>query len=90
MCYDLLVKQMEDQMTLDQLKTLINSGEFHHATYRTDFARGLHIYKSDPKGFRGFDYVGCFSEICDTKETINAAYEMTRKTGISVNSYGNG
>lgn len=77
-------------MTLEQLKTLMDSGEFHHATYRTDFARGLHIYKNDPKGFRGFDYVGCFSEVCDTKETINAAYEMTRKTGISVGSYGNG
>lgn len=77
-------------MTLEMLQKLLDSGEFHHATYRTDFARGLHIYKNDPKGFRGFDYVGCFSEVCDTKETISKAYDMTRRTGVSLNAYGRG
>lgn len=81
-------------MTLEQLKTLMDRGMFHHATYRTDFARGLHIYAKEgytgKLGFRGFEYVGCFSEACDTKETIDVAYEMTRKTGVSVGSYGNG
>lgn len=77
-------------MTLEHLKELMDSGKFHHATYRTDYARGLHIYAIDPNGFRGFTYVGAFSEVCDTKETINAAIEMTRKTGISVGSFGNG
>lgn len=77
-------------MTIEQLKKLMDSGEFHHATYRTDFARGLHIYSVNPKGFRGFDYAGCFSEVCDTKETINEAIQLTRNTGISVGSYGNG
>ena len=79
-------------MTIDQLKKLMDDGEFHHATYRTDFARGLHIYSKAKAGssFRGFEYAGAFSEACDTKETINAAYELTRKTGISVGSYGRG
>ena len=79
-------------MTLNDLKTMMDNGEFHHATYRYDFARGLHIYSvaKPGSGFRGFEYAGAFSEACDTKETINKAYEMTRKTGISVGSYGNG
>jgi len=32
-------------MTIDQLKTLMASGEFHHATYRTDFARARANFK---------------------------------------------
>jgi hypothetical protein len=79
-------------MTLDQLKTLMDSGEFHHATYRHDFARGLHIYAvakpGNKLGFRGFEYVGYFSEY--DKELCDKAYEMTRKTGVSLGSYGQG
>lgn len=79
-------------MTLDQLKTLMQEGKFHHATYRTDFARGLHVYKvpeeSDKSlGFRGFVYVGMISE---REPECKAAYELTRKTGVSLGSYGNG
>lgn len=74
-------------MTLDSLKSLIASGKFHHATYRYDLARGLHIYSKDEKGFRGFDYVGCFSEMCDTKETIDEAYKLVRTSGIYEGSY---
>ena len=75
-------------MTIDKLKKLMDSGEFHHATYRTDFARGLHIYSVNPKGFRGFDYVGYFSE--NDKTLCDEAYQLTRKTGISLGSYGQG
>lgn len=81
-------------MTLDELKKLKEEGHFHHATYRTDFARGLHIYAnagySGKTSFRGFEYVGCFSEVCCTKEEIDAAYAIVRNTGVSVGSYGNG
>lgn len=75
---------------LEELKKLKEEGKFHHATYRTDFARGLHIYTNSPTGFRGFDYWGCFSEVCCTKEEIDAAYAIVRNTGVSVGSYGNG
>lgn len=79
-------------MTIEQLKKLMDSGEFHHATYRTDFARGLHIYsKAKPNsGFRGFEYAGAFSEVCDHKHIIDKAYNMVRNTGVSLGSYGNG
>lgn len=79
-------------MTLDQLKKLKAEGKFHHATYRTDFARGLHIYSvaKPGSGFRGFEYAGCFSETICTKEEIDAAYDIVRNTGVSVGSYGNG
>lgn len=78
-------------MTLEQLQKLMDEGQFHHATYRTDFARGLHIYAkegySGKLAFRGFEYVGMFSE---RDEDCKKAYEMTRKTGVSLGSYGNG
>lgn len=77
-------------MTLDKLKALIAEGKFHHATYRTDFARGLHIYKNaEPgSGFRGFEYVGMFSE--HDKAVCDEAYALTRHTGISLGAYGKG
>lgn len=75
-------------MTIEHLKTLLASGKFHHATYRYDFARGLHVYSIDPKGFRGFDYVGAFSEYDPLP--LAYAYQLTRKTGVSLGSYGNG
>lgn len=76
-------------MTLEQLKTLMDSGEFHHATMRTDFARGLHIYAKEDNKFNGFKPVGYFSSVYN-KEECDKAYEMTRKTGISINAYGRG
>lgn len=79
-------------MTLDELKKLKEEGHFHHATYRTEFARGLHIYSvaEAGSGFCGFNYAGCFSEVCCTKEEIEAAYVIVRNTGVSVGSYGRG
>lgn len=79
-------------MTLEALKKIIADGDFHHATYRTNFARGLHIYSvaKPGSGFRGFEYAGFFSEALCTKEEIDAAYDVVRNTGVSVGSYGNG
>lgn len=72
-------------MTIDQLKTLIKDGKFHHATYRTDFARGLHIYGKQENGFNGFSYEGVFSEYdplaCDI------AYNLVRSSGVYEGSY---
>ncbi len=75
-------------MTIEHLKNLLKSGQFHHATYRYDFARGLHIYSTDPKGFRGFAYDGAFSEYDPLP--LAYAYQLTRKTGISLGAYGQG
>ena len=77
-------------MTIEQLKTALANGGFHHATYRTDFARGLHVYiNAKPgSGFRGFEYAGAFSEYDPLP--LAYAYQLTRKTGISLGSYGQG
>lgn len=75
-------------MTIEQLKMLLSSGHFHHATYRTDFARGLHIYRhalDGDIGFNGHDYVGMFSEY--DKELCDEAYRLVRKSGIYEGSY---
>lgn len=72
-------------MTIEQLKTLLATGDFHHATYRTDFARGLHVYsKSGARGW-GFGYAGAFSEYDPLP--LAYAYQLTRKTGIYEGSY---
>ena len=72
------------------LKKLMDDGKFHHATYRYDFARGWHIYQIDPTGFRGFNYVAAFSEVCCPKEELEAVRNLVRNTGYSTGSYGNG
>lgn len=77
-------------MTIEELKKLMDSGEFHHATMRTDFARGLHIYANESENkFNGFKPVGYFSSVYE-KELCEEAYQITRKTGISMNAYGRG
>ncbi len=74
-------------MTINELKELIAAGNFHHATFRTDFARGLHIYckpkNPGPKSW-AFDYVGYFPE--KTPE-CGEAYNLTRASGIYEGSY---
>lgn len=77
-------------MTLDELRLLKEFGEFHHATYRYEGAKGLHVYAKDPiHGFRGYRHVGSFYEMTTDKATMNAAYEIVRDSGVSVGSYGN-
>lgn len=75
-------------MTLEQLKALLESGQFHHATYRNSGTlwEGLWIYvKCD--GFRGFGPAGSFLK--DSPE-LDVAHELVRHTGISVGAYGRG
>jgi hypothetical protein len=72
-------------MTCEQLKECLANGTFHHATYRTDFARGLHIYGVDKNGFRGFNYLGAFSEYDPL--TLAYAYALTRRSGVYEGSY---
>ena len=75
-------------MTLDDLQQLLDSGEFHHATYR-DFGtvwEGLWIYRRDAD-FRGFWPAGMFNK---NSPDLPQAENMVRHTGVSVGSFGNG
>ncbi len=73
----------------EELKALVESGEFHHATYRNRGTvwEGLWFYRKDPAGLRGFSVVGCVSK---SDPDTERAYDLLRGTGISVGSYGNG
>lgn len=70
---------------MEILKSLIASGQFHHATYRTDIARGLHVYRHDTNGFNGFAYALYFSAL--DKAECDAAYDLVRGTGVYEGSY---
>lgn len=76
-------------MKLEELKTLMEAGEFHHATYRNigTLWEGLHIYCKTPDGFRGFNHAGAFYK---DNPDLAKAEEMVRGTGVSVGSYGQG
>lgn len=83
-------------MTLEQLKALRASGNFHHATYRNvgTLWEGLWIYEKDEppadwngKWHPGFKPAGCFYK--DSPE-LDAAYDEVRGTGVSLGRYGAG
>ena len=76
-------------MTLDELRTMLADGSFDHATYRNHGTlwEGLWIYAKDPAGFRGYSVRGCFFR---GSPELDAAFEATRGTGISVGAYGQG
>ena len=76
-------------MTIEELKKLIDEGEFHHATYR-DFGtlwEGLRIYVKSPTGWQGYEPSGLFPK---SDPNLDVAYDLVRHTGISVGAYGRG
>jgi hypothetical protein len=75
-------------MTIEELRALIKSGKFHHATYRNQGTlwEGLWIYQFSTMG-RGFEPVACFAK---NDPNLAAAEELVRKFGTSLGSYGNG
>jgi hypothetical protein len=78
-------------MTIEELKQLQASGEFHHATYRNvgKCWEGLYIYKRDPDGFRGFSLAGSFNNYYRQRNPeCEKAMELVR--GLHVGSFGNG
>jgi len=86
----------EAVVTLDDLRELIASGRFDHATYR-DIGKaheGLKIYARDPKGFRGYTLIGGFAggscASAEQKSVCAEAEKIVAKFGTSVGSYGNG
>lgn len=83
---------MTTRKPIDQLRALLESGEFHHATYRCQGTvhEGLWFYRKDPAGFRGYDVAGCVSKMLDTAEDLDAAHALVAHTGISVGAYGGG
>ncbi len=75
-------------MSLEQLKELLASGQFHHATYRNfgTLWEGLWIYRKYD-GLRGFKPAGCFGK---DSPLLHDAEELVRGTGVSVGAYGRG
>lgn len=76
-------------MELKLLQDLKDSGEFHHATYRSQGTlwEGLWIYKRDPNGFRGYSPALSFLK---DDPNLRAAEEMVRGTGVSLGAFGCG
>ena len=77
-------------MTIQELQSLRDSGQFHHATYRErgSIWEGLYIYAKAVDGFRGYKLAGCFNR--DSSPDLQAAEAIVRGTGVSVDSYGKG
>ena len=77
------------EFTVEDLKALMESGEFHHATYRDigTLWEGWHIYKKEDNHFNGFTHVTMFGK---NHPRLEEVYQLVRNTGYSVGSYGNG
>jgi hypothetical protein len=76
---------------IEILRALLESGEFHHATYRGQGTvwEGLWFYRTSSSGFRGYEVAGCVNARLDADD-LDAAHALVAHTGISVGSYGNG
>ncbi len=81
-------------MTVDELKALQASGQFHHATYKDvgKCCEGLYIYVRATEvegGFRGFKLAGSFNNYWRSPNSeCETAMQLIR--GLHVGSYGNG
>jgi hypothetical protein len=75
--------------TLDDLRASLESGMFHHATYRdlNSIWEGLYIYLREDNGFNGFTVGGCFGK---GSPDLEAAYQLVRHTGVSLGARGEG
>lgn len=74
---------------IDELRDLVASGEFHHATYRSHGTvwEGLWFYRRDADGFRGFTMAG---SVPKNDPDLEEAFILVRHSGISVGAYGEG
>ncbi len=84
-------------MTLDNLRDLITTGKFHHATVKIGRGRcwdGLYIYeRGEGAGFfRGFRLVGSFPYGWGDTESpeMTAASNLVSGSGISFGAFGEG
>jgi hypothetical protein len=78
-------------MKITELRALLDSGKFHHATYRDigTLWEGLRIYESSSHAhaFRGFIPSGWFAK---NDPNLKEAQRLVAHSGVSVGSYGNG
>lgn len=74
---------------IDALKALVDSGEFHHATYRNQGTlwEGLWFYKRSEAGFRGYEIVGC---ILKDDPDLEDGWRLVKGTGVSLGCFGEG
>lgn len=79
---------METTKPIDALRSLVVSGEYHHATYRCEGTlwEGLWFYRRASDGFRGYEVAGCVPK---GDPDLDAAYRVI-PDGVHVGSYGNG
>ena len=85
-------------MTISELRELLASGQFHHATVKVGRGScwdGLFIYAVETATHyrhRGFKLVGSFPYGWGDTESpeMTEAYELVRHTGTSFGSYGQG
>jgi hypothetical protein len=69
-------------MTISELQSLLDSGQFHHAYYNHHpFIGGLYICKHDPDSGRGYSVVGSFSRV--QKHDITGAYRLLDRLGLA-------
>mgnify|MGYP006055338483 CR=1 FL=1 len=76
------------QTKIEILRAILDSGLFHHATYRDIGTcwEGLWIYQKD-EALRGFVPVLSFGK---NDPELNVAHDLVRHTGVSVGSFGGG
>jgi hypothetical protein len=75
-------------MTLEKLRALLDSGAFHHATYRNEGTlwEGLWIYKKMDQ-HPGYVPDGAFFK---DSPHLDEAHKLVRHTGVSVGAFGRG
>jgi hypothetical protein len=74
---------------IEELRAMMDAGEFHHATYR-DIGKlweGLRVYRCADNGFNGFEPAMLFERDHPDREI---AYSLVRHTGVSVGRRGEG
>lgn len=74
---------------LDDLRELIERGQFHHATYRNHgkLWEGLHVYRNESTGVMGYTLVGQFYH---DDPMLSEAESIVAPFGTSVGRYGEG
>jgi hypothetical protein len=70
-------------MTISELQSLLDSGQFHHAYYgnRRLFTEGLFICKKNPDEHDGYSLAGVFSRV--RKDDIMGAYRLLDRLGLA-------
>jgi hypothetical protein len=69
-------------MTISELQSLLDSGQFHHAYYKNHpFIGGLYIYKKNPDNDCGYSVAGSFCHV--QKHDTVGAYRLLDRLGLA-------